>query len=257
MDYSILFDTWYLFVRAMKKLLRTPILIFLSLGQAVLFLFLFTQLFTKFGELPGFPAGGYLQFATAGVLLFVVLTPSMQSGNAIVDDINSGYLSKMLATPVSRSAILLGRLLSDAVMTVIPTGIILALAYMLGARYATGVPGILLIFVTLAFFEFALSGIGLAAGLATKSQETVTALGVIILFPLVFLSTALVPQQLLPDWIQTVSNVNPVSYTVNAVRALTSTGFDWQTIAAAYAALALIAVVTMSATLYQFRKVVK
>jgi ABC-2 type transport system permease protein len=181
----------------------------------------------------------------------------MQSGNAIVDDINSGYLSKMLATPVSRSAILLGRLLSDAVMTIIPTGIILTLAYVLGARYATGVPGILLIFITLAFFEFAWSGIGLAAGLATKSQETVTALGMIILAPLVFLSTALVPQQFLPDWIQSVSNVNPVSYTVNAVRALTSTGFDWHTIAAAYAVLALIAAVTMSATLYQFEKVVK
>lgn len=257
MAYGILFDTWYLFVRAMKKVLRTPILIFLSLGQAVLFLWLFTQLFTKFGELPGFPAGGYVQFATAGILVFVVLTPSMQSGNAIVDDINSGFLSKMLATPVSRSAILLGRLLSDAVMTIIPTAIILTLAYGLGARYATGVSGILLIFMTLAFFEFAWSGIGLAAGLATKSQETVTGLSMVILAPLVFLSTALVPQQFLPDWIQTVSNVNPVSYTVNAVRALTSTGFDWHALAAAYAVLALIAAVTMSATLYQFRKVIK
>jgi ABC-2 type transport system permease protein len=93
--------------------------------------------------------------------------------------------------------------------------------------------------------------------LATKSQETVTGLSMVILAPLVFLSTALVPQQFLPDWIQTVSNVNPVSYTVNAVRALTSTGFDWHAIAAAYAVLALIAAVSMSATLYQFRRVVK
>ncbi|MFZ0011852.1 MAG: ABC transporter permease [Halobacteriota archaeon] len=257
MVYDALFDTWDLFVRAMKKLLRTPILIFLSLFQALLFLFLFTQIFSKFGGLPGFPAGGYLQFATAGILLFPAMTASTQSGNSMVDDINSGYLSKMLVTPVSRPAILLGRLLSDGVMTIIPTGIILVLAYLLGATFATGVPGILLIFFTLAFFEIAWSGIGLAAGLATKSQETVTGLGALILIPLMFMSTALVPLQFLPDWIQTVSNFNPISYTANAVRALMSTGFDWNTIIAAYAVLALVAAVTMGATLYQFRRVVK
>jgi ABC-2 type transport system permease protein len=255
--YDALLDTGYLFMRSMKKIIRTPILIFLSLFQAVLFLVLFTQIFSKFGDLPGFPTGGYLQFATAGILLFTVLAPSMQSGNAMVDDINSGFFSKMLVTPVSRPAILLGRLLSDAVMTVIPTGIILALAYAMGATYVTGVPGILLIFVTLAFFELAWSGIGLAAGLATKSQETVTGLGVVILVPLVFMSTALVPLQFLPDWVQTVSRFNPISYTADAVRALTSTGFEWNTILAAYAVLALLTLVTMGATLYQFRRVVR
>jgi len=257
MIYDALFDIWHLFNRAMKKLLRTPILIFLSLFQSVLFLALFTQVFTKFGNLPGFPAGGYLQFATAGILIMPALMSSMQSGNSMVDDINSGYLSKMLVTPVSRPAILLGRLLSDAVMMLIPTGIILALAYVLGATFATGALGILLILFTLAFFEIAWSGIGLAAGLTTKSSEAVTGLGTLIMFPLVFMSTALVPLQFLPNWIQAVSNFNPISYGVNAVRVLMSTGFDWNTIMPAYAVLALLTAVTMGATLYQFGRVVK
>jgi len=257
MIYDALFDTWHLFNRAMKKLLRTPILIFLSLFQSVLFLALFTQVFAKFGDLPGFPAGGYLQFATAGILIMPALTSSMQSGNSMVDDINSGYLSKMLVTPVSRPAILLGRLLSDAVMTLIPAGIVLALAYGLGATFATGVPGILLILFTLAFFEIAWSGIGLAAGLATKSSQAVTGLGAVIIFPLVFLSTALVPFLFLPNWVQTVSNFNPISYGVNAVRSLMSTGFDWNTIIPAYGVLALLTAVTMGTTLYQFRRLVK
>jgi len=80
---------------------------------------------------------------------------------------------------------------------------------------------------------------------------------VLIMVPLMFMSTALVPLEFLPDWIQTVSNFNPISYTTNAVRALMSTGFDWNTIIAAYAVLALLTAVTMGATLYQFRKVVK
>lgn len=158
---------------------------------------------------------------------------------------------------MSRPAILLGRLLSDAVLMFIPTGIILALAYVLGATFATGALGILLILFTLAFFEIAWSGIGLAAGLTTKSSEAVTGLGTLIMFPLVFLSTAFVPLQFLPNWIQTVSNFNPISYTVNAVRTLMSSGFDWNTIIPVYAVLALFTAVTMGATLYQFRKVVK
>jgi len=66
-----------------------------------------------------------------------------------------------------------------------------------------------------------------------------------------------VPLQFLPNWIQAVSNFNPISYGVNAVRALMSTGFDWNTIIPAYAVLALLTAVTMGATLYQFRRVVK
>lgn len=256
MAYDGLYDVWYIFSRTMGKFFRSPARIFFQLFGTLIFLILFTQLFSRITNLPGFPTGSYLEIAIAGILFMNLLNSTMQSANAIVDEINSGYLSNMLLTPVSRSALLLGRVLSDAVRFTFQTSIVLVIAYLMGATFITGPFGIVLIFLTVAFFGVAWSGLALTIGLATKSNETVAAVSSIIVFPLMFTSTALLPAAFLPGWMQTVSNYNPLSYAANAVRALITTGFDWSAILPAYGVIALILAVTWSATLYQFRKVV-
>jgi ABC-2 type transport system permease protein len=257
---TLLSDTGYLFIRYLKKLVRNPILLFFSLFQPIIFLLLFTQLFSKFSTLPGFleatGASSYLQFATAGILLQNAFGSALQSGTSIVLDLDTGYLQKMLVTPVSRYAILLGRLTSDAFRVIVQSAIILALAYALGATVVTGVVGILLMLFTVAFFGLAWSGISLAIGLKTRSSETVFAIGGFLTFPLLFMSTALTPKLFMPDWISNVSNFNPISYTVDAARALMVTGYDWGTVLKAFGVIGLIAAITLGATLYLFRKVV-
>jgi ABC-2 type transport system permease protein len=256
---TILFDTGYLFVRALKKFVRNPILIFFSLFQPIIFLLLFTQLFNKFAQVPGlFPAGiSYLAYATPGILLQNAFSSALQSGTSVVEDLNAGVLQKMLVTQVSRPAILLGRLSSDAFRVTVQSMIILGLAYALGFRVETGVPGILLILFVIAFFGLAWSGISLALGLRTRSAEAVFGIGGFLTFPLLFISTALVPTKAMPDWMVSVSSVNPISYAVDAVRALSLPGyFTWGGEISALVYIALIALVTMGATLYLFRKVV-
>ena len=253
---TLLSDTVYIFVRYLKKLVRNPILLFFSLFQPIIFLVLFTQLLSKFSSLIVLPGGSYLEFATAGILLQNAFGSALQSGNSIVADIDSGYLQKMLVTPVKRPAILLGRLTSDAFRVVVQSAIILGLAYALGAFVTTGVVGILLIFFTIAFFGLAWSGISLALGMKTRSSETVFAIGGFLTFPLLFLSTALFPIDFMPSWVQTISMFNPISYAVNAIRVLMTNGYDWSTILPAWGVIGLVAVITLSATLYQFRKVV-
>jgi len=251
-------DTWHVFVRYLQKLVRNPILLFFSLFQPIIFLVLFTQLLTNLSNFPGIlPAGvSYLEFATAGILLQNAFGSALQSGNSIVFDIDSGFLQKMLVTQVSRPAILLGRLTSDAFRVVVQSAIILALAYVLGAFVTTGPVGILLIFFTIAFFGLAWSGISLALGMKTRSSETVFAIGGFLTFPLLFLSPALFPISFLPDWVQNVSMFNPISYAINAIRTLMITGFDWTVILPAWGVIALVAILTLGATLIQFRKVV-
>jgi ABC-2 type transport system permease protein len=250
-------DTRYLFVRYLKKLVRNPILLFFSLFQPIIFLVLFTQLLTNFSKFVVLPGGSYIEFATAGILLQNAFGSALQSGTSIVLDIDSGYLQKMLVTPVRREAILLGRLTSDAFRVVVQSAIILGLAYAFGAFVTTGVIGILLIFFTIAFFGLAWSGISLAIGMKTRSSETVFAIGGFLTFPLLFLSPALFPIDFLPPWVGTVSMFNPISYAVNAIRVLMTTGYDWGTILPSWGVIALVALVTMSLTLYQFRKVVR
>ena len=250
---SFFSDSFHLFVRSMKKLVRNPILVFFSLFQPVIFLVLFTQLFGKFGILFGV---NYTVFATAGIVLQNAFSSAFQSGTAVVDDIKSGFLTKMLATPVNRSAILFGRILSDVFRVAVQTIIILGLAYLLGVYPATGIVGYLLIIFTVGFFGLAWSGISLALGLKTKSAETVFGIAGFLTFPLLFMSTALVSQNLMPDWMKTVSSYNPISFAVNAIRTLIINGYDWSTILQAYGVIAAIGVVTLGSTLYLFRKVV-
>src|SRR6266496_4476487 len=145
---SFFSDAFHLFIRSMKKLVRNPILVFFSLFQPIIFLLLFTQLFSNLGRFIGSGTLSYTTFATAGIVLQNAFSSAFQSGTAVVDDIKSGFLAKMLATPVNRSAILFGRILSDAFRVVAQTVIILALAYPLGVFPETGFVGYVLIIFT-------------------------------------------------------------------------------------------------------------
>ncbi len=256
---TVFFDARILFVRAIKKLVRNPILIFFSLFQPILFLLLFTQLFSKFAEVPGlFPSGiTYLEYATPGILLQNAFSSALQSGTSIVQDLNSGFLQKMLVTQVKRPAILIGRLATDAFRVTVQSIIILGLAYGLGFKVSAGIPGIVLIVFIIAFFGFAWSGISLALGMRTKNEESVFGFGAFLTFPLLFMSTALVPVAAMPSWIQDVSRFNPISYAVNAVRDLSiKSYFSWSAEVSALLVISAIAILTMGATLYLFRKVI-
>src|SRR5213594_4441483 len=251
---SFLSDSYHLFVRWMKKLVRNPILIFFSLFQPVIFLVLFTQLFSKFGQLLG-PGVSYTVFATAGIVLQNAFSSAFQSGTAVVDDIKSGFLTKMLATPASRASILLGRLLSDAFRVFAQSLIILVLAYGLGVFPVTGFIGYVLILFTVAFFGLAWSGISLALGLRTKSAETVFGIAGTLTFPLLFMSTALMDKRLMPEWMKSVSAYNPISFAVNAIRDLIMIGYNWNSFLLSFGVISLIAILTMGSTIYDFRKV--
>src|SRR6266567_1079819 len=253
---SFFSDATHLFVRSMKKLVRNPILVFFSLFQPIIFLLLFTQLFSGLGRFLGAGILSYTAFATAGIVLQNAFSSAFQSGTAVVDDIKSGFLTKMLATPASRASILLGRLLSDAFRVFAQSLIILVLAYGLGVFPVTGFIGYVLLLFTVAFFGLAWSGISLALGLRTKSAETVFGIAGTLTFPLLFMSTALMDKRLMPEWMKNVSAYNPISFAVNAIRDLIINGYNWNSFLLSFGVISLIAILTMGATIYEFRKVV-
>jgi len=211
-------DSWYLFNRTNVRLLRRPFLIFFSLFQPIMFLLLFTQLFSRFATVPGFPAESYLLFAVPGIILQNSFTSAFQSGTAMVDDLKSGFLAKMLVTQVNRQSILLGRVAADSARVAVQTLIIFSIGYAMGAHPATGVLGLLLMLVISALFGLAWGGLSTFIGLKTKSSESVFAIAGFLTFPLLFMSTALTPVNLMPEWMQHVTRFNPISYGVDADR---------------------------------------
>jgi ABC-2 type transport system permease protein len=253
---TFFYDTQSLLTRYLTKLFRNPTLLATNLGTPLLFLILFSQLLQKLSIfLPGV-SGGYLAYLTPGVVMLNAMTGATLGGVAIANDLNSGFLSKMLLTQVTRSAILLGRLLTDVTVVVAQSIITIGVAFLLGVKVFYGIPGILLILITVSFFELALSGIFLFVGMRSRKTETISAIGSAIFFPIIFISSAMFPVSFFPAWAQTISMYNPVSYAADVTRQLVLGNLSWNSVASAYSVIGIIFLVTFASTLYQFRKVI-
>jgi ABC-2 type transport system permease protein len=250
---NIITDTWYITLRDLRARIRMPVFIFMSLFQPILWLVLFTQIFKSLGGLPGIGGSSYLQFFAPGVLVMTVLFGSAFSGFGMLWDIDTGVLSKMLATPVTRISIIAGRVIATVVVLLIQALIIIILALIMGVHLATGVPGVLF-----AFFLLALLGLGFSAfsnGLALllKRQENVMAVTNMLTMPLMFLSSLMMPAALLPGWLNTVRQLNPVDYAVVGVRDLIVTGYIWDDLWLSLVVLAALALVGIAFGTLMFR----
>lgn len=235
--------------------MRTPFLIFFSLFQPLLFLLLFGQTFKRLAQFPGFPYPTYLAFFAPSVIMLTALNSSFQSGLSTVEDLESGFLDKMLTAPIRKSAVILGKILYDGTRMIVQTVIILVLSYWMGFRMETGIPGILLTLVIASAFGLAWSGLSNIVALGTRNSETTMIAGIMITFPVLFLSNSMMPPILLPDWLKTVSKWNPASYVIDAIRALANDGYAWGEIGEAAAIVAVLGLVTFAGFLRLFRRV--
>lgn len=253
---SFISNTWTMFNRYVTKLLRNPTLLVTNLLTPVGFLVLFSQMLNKLGMFPG-TGGSFVSYLTPGIFMMCSMMFGSFAGISIVNDLNSGFLQKILTTPANRGAVLMGRLLTDAMMVVVACLPVLAAAALLGVSFATGIPGILLIFALAAFFEIGWSGIFLAVGMKTRSPETVSAAVSGLVFILLFISSAVFPTSIMPGWAVTFSNWNPVTYVATPLRGLVQSGYNWSEIAEAFAVCFAITAVAISAALYQFRRIIR
>ena len=134
-------DTWYLFMRHIKVSLRTPIWLFVNLVQPLVWLLLFSRVFERMVDLPGFTSDSYLQFFAPGVIIMTVLFGSAWTGMNIIQDMDLGILDKMLATPVTRVSIVLGQVFGSVSTLVVQALLIFLIAWIMGVDIATGFPG--------------------------------------------------------------------------------------------------------------------
>ena len=216
----MLADTWYLFNKYVRITVRMPMWTLFTLVQPLIWLVIFGQLFRNITQLPGFPTSNYVDFFVPGVLIMTVLFGSSWSGVSLLREIQSGTVDKMLASPVSRAAIVLSRVLHSTAQVLIQVAIMLAVSWMLGAHLNLGPAdlGLTLLVVLLLGLCFAAVSNGFA--IALQREEPLVIIGNLMTLPLMFFSTALVPTSFMPEWIKYISMINPVNYAVEAVRAV-------------------------------------
>ena len=175
------------------------------------------------------------------------------SGFGIIIEFRSGYLDKLRSTPIRRWSILAAEMVPLFFQAAVMAGILLLISMLLGARIAAGVGGFVLILLLAGVFGVAFAGASFVPALMTKSEQATTTFSM-LLFPVMFMSTAFVPAALMPQWMQTVNDWNPISYVIEAMRSLMITGYDWTAIGEALLSLAVVGVVLQALTLWAFHR---
>ena len=174
---------------------------------------------------------------------------SAWSGMALIEDINRGVTARFLVSPVRREALIAGRILKEAVVVVIQSLIIVALALIVGASFPGGVAGVAALFALSALLGAMFGALSNGFGLIMRQEEALIGAVQFIVLPLTFLSATFLAANLMPKWMQHVADFNPVNWAVVAGRSAVSANADWGLIAARAGFLvALLAVSVAFAT---------
>jgi ABC-2 type transport system permease protein len=156
----------------------------------------------------------------------------------LVEEIEGGYFDKLRATPVPRSAIVVGRLLAEGLKAVVIAGLIVLLALIFGISIASGVLGFLLLILLTALWAVVYSGFMQIIALKTRSAAATNSAG-LVFFPLLFLTPNFVPRNLLTRPMEIAATVNPVTYVMEAMRSLILVNLRWETILLGFLVVAI------------------
>lgn len=239
---SAIAHTWFMAERHLRALMRQPWWIVISLVQPVTYLLLYGQVFSRVVELPGFNATNYTTFVTPGIVIMMALFGGGWNGMVIIMEIDQGVMDRFLVSPVSRVAIIAGRLLQMGLIVAFQSLILLGLGFLTGARYAGGVVGLIVLLVCGVLIAVPFGALSNAMALMIRRTESVIGASNFILLPMTFLSPVFMEPALMPGWIRTVSRFNPVAWSVEAARSALSPAPDWGLIATRMGLLVLLSI---------------
>ncbi len=187
----------------------------------------------------------YIEFITPGVLAQSVLFVAIFYGINIVWEKDVGVLTKLLSTPSPYSSIVIGKALSAGIRGIFQAIMIFGLALVIGVNVRLDVLDVAGVFVAIIVFAMCFSSLSMLLASFLRTRDRMMGIGQLITMPLFFASNAIYPISLMPKWLQYVAMVNPVSYTVDAMRAMLLTG-DYSSLPVDIAALAFSTVLFVS-----------
>ncbi|MBB5253839.1 ABC transporter permease [Sulfurisphaera ohwakuensis] len=239
---------WTLTSRELKKWYKAPVILLLSIIQPIFWIALFGKamnlgsIFTGTSiNLPGitipksiidqigqeilkqtFGTTDYFSFLAAGMLSFIVLFTSMQSGMSIVWDRRLGVLDRLLTTPVPRGNIIIAKVLNSVIRSLVQATIVLIVAVLLGMTFAPGINALdfLGVYAALFLMSFGLSSLFLMLALRASDWQSQMAIMNLLNLPLLFTSNAFYPIKSMPSWLKPIAYINPLTYSNGAIRGL-------------------------------------
>jgi ABC transporter DrrB family efflux protein len=203
--------------RQLRKVMRRPMYVVYLFVQPVIFVLLFRYVFggaIKTGRV------GYVDYLLPGIIVMTAIFGALTTGLGLTEDLKAGVVDRFRSLPIARSAVLIGRTVADLAVNVITLIVMLAIGVAVGFRPSQPVYQVALAFALVLAFAYVFSWISAFVGLSVRDPETAQSVGFIWVFPLVFASSAFVPTSSMPGIVHWFADVNPVSLTVNAARAL-------------------------------------
>jgi ABC-2 type transport system permease protein len=211
-------DTWAMTRRNLVHISREPMQLSDVTLQPVLFTFLFVYIFGGAIPIPG--GGTYVDYLLAGMLALNLVTSTMGTAVGLSTDLHEGIIDRFRTLPMWRSAVLVGRSLADFMTSCLCALIVALTGLVVGWRPGANPISIVGGFLLVLFFAYAITWVTACVGLNSKSPESAASFGFIVLFPMTFVSNALVPTQHMPGWMQAIADWNPVSAVVAGTRVL-------------------------------------
>jgi ABC-2 type transport system permease protein len=212
--------------RSIVNIVRQPAAVVPAFVFPLLFLALTSASLNRSTQLPGFPqVDSFLQFAIATTIIQGALFGSIAAGADMATDIEHGFFDRLVASPVSRTSILVGRVAGAAVLGFVQALVFFGLTSLFGLNVESGMPGILLVALVAAVISAGIGALAVSFGLRTGSTEAVQG-SFPLLFVLMFFSSAFFPRTLMEGWFKTVATYNPISWLIEAARSLVIEGLD-------------------------------
>jgi ABC-2 type transport system permease protein len=225
-------------VRELKKWIRNPANLFITLIQPLFWIILFGSAFDITKIIPPTIPGGsslvmgtffmgaknYISFLTPGMLAIMALFSAMFSGMTIIWDRRFGYLTRLLVSPIPRDSIVLSKVFSSTIKALVQSVILFSIAliipnglYVSSSFNAYDLIGI---FIIISLLSIGFSSLFSIIVIRVKKMETLMAIVNLLNLPLMFASTAMFPLDIMPDWLKNIASYNPVSWAANSLRYL-------------------------------------
>jgi ABC-2 type transport system permease protein len=238
--------------RALRGAMRDPAAVIPALIVPVFFFAVNIGSLETVAQAAG--TGDYHAFQLPVAIIFAVT--GVSRANALVADIASGYFERLLLTPVSRVALLLGLMVADFALVIALCIPVLALGVLTGVSFAAGPAGVVVFILLAAAWGVAFTGFPYAIALRTGNPGAVAA-SFILFFPFAFLTTAYVPKALLGGWLATAADWNPVTYVLGGLRSLVIDGWQPDALIGSAVATAIVGAISIGLALAALRRRVR